>query len=259
MNKFTKNCPVCNVVIIYKSEKLLNQSIKRGSKCHRGCLGVLKNPSNKICAKCKEEKPTSEFGTIRGKINRHCKSCGRVYGKKSYSNNKQSRSKSSKKWQAKNPNYEKEYARKNLEVTNKKNKKWRSKNPDYDADYRKENKEEIKLRNEKWKQNNPLKVLEIARRRRAKKLEVNEQYSEEDNVITNKEFNYKCYNCKSNEDLTIDHHYPLSKGYPLTLTNAVVLCRSCNSSKGNKDPKDFYSSLKYIKLTKKLIKIGEKY
>ena len=60
-------------------------------------------------------------------------------------------------------------------MVRKKNEKWRDKNPGYDINYRKKNKEEIKLRNRKWRQNNPLKYLEIIRRYRAKKLDVNEK------------------------------------------------------------------------------------
>ena len=78
------------------------------------------------------------------------------------------------------------------------------------------------------------------RRRRAKKLEVDERYSSSDMRITMKEFAHCCFNCKSKEKLCIDHHRPLSGGNPLTLSNAVVLCKSCNSSKSTKDPEDFY-------------------
>ena len=41
---------------------------------------------------------------------------------------------------------------------------------------------------------------------------------------------------------------PLSAGYALEENNAVVLCRSCNSSKGIKQPEEFYTTVQLTKL-----------
>ena len=58
-------------------------------------------------------------------------------------------------------------------------------------------------------------------------------------------FNYKCFNCGSKKNLTIDHHYPLEKGYRLKISeeifNAVLLCEKCNRKKSNKMPENFYN------------------
>ena len=43
-----------------------------------------------------------------------------------------------------------------------------------------------------------------------------------------------CSSCGSLDDLTIDHIKPLSRGGTNTLDNLTPLCRSCNSSKGNR-------------------------
>lgn len=45
----------------------------------------------------------------------------------------------------------------------------------------------------------------------------------------------RCVACGSDEDLSIDHVYPVSKGGKLIPGNAVVLCRSCNSKKHDKE------------------------
>lgn len=50
-----------------------------------------------------------------------------------------------------------------------------------------------------------------------------------------REFIPFCVWCNSRDNLSVDHVYPLSKGYGLKLGNATILCRSCNSSKGCKD------------------------
>lgn len=48
---------------------------------------------------------------------------------------------------------------------------------------------------------------------------------------------YECNRCKQHfypDELTIDHVQPWSKGGRTVLSNAQLLCRACNSSKGNK-------------------------
>ena len=46
--------------------------------------------------------------------------------------------------------------------------------------------------------------------------------------------NFTCQQCGRRQFLTIDHIYPESKGGDIELSNLQTLCRSCNSSKGNK-------------------------
>jgi hypothetical protein len=46
---------------------------------------------------------------------------------------------------------------------------------------------------------------------------------------------YRCVICDTIEDLTIDHIIPLSKGGTDELSNLRILCRTHNSSKGDKD------------------------
>jgi hypothetical protein len=45
---------------------------------------------------------------------------------------------------------------------------------------------------------------------------------------------YECARCGSIEDITLDHIIPLSKGGSDELDNLQLLCRPCNSRKGNK-------------------------
>ncbi len=46
--------------------------------------------------------------------------------------------------------------------------------------------------------------------------------------------NYQCQKCNSRNDLTLDHIQPYSKGGPESYENLRVLCRSCNSKRGNR-------------------------
>jgi len=54
-----------------------------------------------------------------------------------------------------------------------------------------------------------------------------------------KENGWKCEHCESSKLLAVDHFFPLSKGFPLSVANYTVLCKSCNSAKNNKMPTDF--------------------
>lgn len=45
---------------------------------------------------------------------------------------------------------------------------------------------------------------------------------------------HKCCNCGADEDLTVDHITPRSKGGDDSEDNLQTLCRSCNSKKGNR-------------------------
>jgi len=45
---------------------------------------------------------------------------------------------------------------------------------------------------------------------------------------------YRCIQCQTHLDLTVDHIYPERKGGTLDMENLQTLCRSCNSRKGVK-------------------------
>lgn len=58
---------------------------------------------------------------------------------------------------------------------------------------------------------------------------------------TFEKFKHRCFKCKSEKSLQIDHHYPISLGNPLSIENSVLLCVSCNKKKSNRLPEEFYS------------------
>ena len=75
-------------------------------------------------------------------------------------------------------------------------------------------------------------------------------YSEKEKVY--EIFGRRCFKCSSEKHLCIDHHLPVSKGYPLkdetAGLNAVILCEKCNRKKQNKLPGDFYTKEELLKL-----------
>jgi 5-methylcytosine-specific restriction endonuclease McrA len=52
-------------------------------------------------------------------------------------------------------------------------------------------------------------------------------------------FGNMCVYCGSGEEITADHFIPISKGGQTTLDNIVPACHSCNSSKQDKNPKEW--------------------
>lgn len=49
-------------------------------------------------------------------------------------------------------------------------------------------------------------------------------------------YRFECLYCRSKENLTIDHIKPVSRGGTDDIKNLQILCKSCNSRKGNKYP-----------------------
>jgi len=103
----------------------------------------------------------------------------------------------------------------------------------------------------------PEKLREKDRRRRSLVLKVNEYFTAADEAFTFTLFNNKCFNCGKDKDLCVDHVKPLSKGNALTRKNACILCKSCNSSKSDKNPEDFYTKEKFSELMNILNSIEE--
>jgi CRISPR/Cas system Type II protein with McrA/HNH and RuvC-like nuclease domain len=56
----------------------------------------------------------------------------------------------------------------------------------------------------------------------------------------------KCAYCNSEENLTIDHIVPQSKGGGDTTKNVVCCCHSCNQSKGHTPWEEWYSSQEFF-------------
>jgi len=165
-----------------------------------------------ICLRCKINVCSS------GKLCDSCKASNRAY----YQKHKDELKRRAK-----------EYQQENLEKFQEWNKKYYS-----------THKEVAAKRCADYRKNHPEVGRIASRKRRALKLELNEVYTNEDELYTRALFNNACANCGCTETLAIDHHLPLTKGHVLTRKNAVVLCKACNSSKSDQLPAEFYSEEK---------------
>ena len=141
-----------------------------------------------------------------------------------------------------------------VEKRNKDAKKWQKEKRKKDPEWNKHN---IEI-STKWHKTHKnlasyrLKALIRGRRRRAKKLKLNEIFTAEDQTFTFNLFEGKCAICGTTKKLEIDHWHPLSKGNPLTRENAVLLCKYCNCSKGNKEPNEHFTEIITNKIETKL-------
>ena len=186
----------------------------------------------KTCTKCKINKNTSEFyknKSAKDGLASWCKAC-------SYE--------CVRKWKKANSGKVSEQCKVYREKNRDKLAKYRERNRDNLAakhrEYYRNNKEKCAKRMREYQKKHPEVFRAAVRMYNARKLELQEVYTSNDESNTKELFNHKCYNCTATDKLEIDHHLALSKGHALSRTNAVLLCRSCNASKGNKTPLEFY-------------------
>lgn len=70
------------------------------------------------------------------------------------------------------------------------------------------------------------------------------------------QWNYECAYCGSEENLTLDHITPRSKGGSERVTNILCACKECNRSKGHQMWSDWFLSQDFFS-TERLSKIIE--
>ncbi|MBW4580681.1 MAG: HNH endonuclease [Tildeniella nuda ZEHNDER 1965/U140] len=84
---------------------------------------------------------------------------------------------------------------------------------------------------------------QLERKREAvKKGNHSAKYIPEQLLSLRQEFGNLCAYCQSGGAKTMDHFIPVSKGGSDVLSNLLPCCWSCNSSKQDKDPKEWYFS-----------------
>lgn len=220
--------------------------------------------------------PATEEFFYKSKLGKYglrsdCKKCNtsysKQYGKQHYQENKEkikqyqrkneekiksqrqsiSRKKYEKYWYQKNKDRRKVLYKNNAEKISQKR-----------LQYRKENSETIKQRNKQYWHNNLEKARVHRQKRESLKKGLLASYTTQQWDRCKKSFNNKCAYCGKEELLQQDHFIPLSKDGEYTVNNIIPACKSCNTSKGNKDffewyPKQlFYSKQRRTKILKYL-------
>lgn len=238
------------------------------------------------CPECERELELSEEFWLKNKSSRDgfrnpCKDCVNTKNRNDRAKNPDKYREKEAKWRKDNPDKtktikKKEY-NKNSEKYKARTKEWRANNLERDAEtkhkwyienkdivreynqnYYLQNKEKIIENVTSWIKDNPEKFKAIQAKRRDLKNNLDSNITADQIELLFNIFENKCFKCCSIEDLAIDHHYPLSKGYGLNIFNAVILCKSCNSSKHDKLPEEFYNNEEIENLNMIFIKIKER-
>jgi len=210
-----------------KLEKVLDDFYTQGSWCKqcRSEYAKQKNYSklgkgkqvrddldngNRICNKCKEEKSLDVFPKnkkCRGGRERTCKKC--TYKGREKKEQKENQKKLRRKWYLENKNITLERQKKRYQ----------------------ENKERLQAYGRQHAKDNP-EIYRAARHRRRMRKRSNGR-----NDLTADQIRWMfenfpyCVYCGNEDDLTVDHVVPISKGGENTLSNVVPACSDCNNKK----------------------------
>jgi len=234
----------------------------------------------RVCSKCNKEKPATReyfdyagYGRLRG----DCKECTTKVGSKYYLENKESITEYNKIYYALNKEeinktsqryhilnkerlneYNRNYYKNNKEYFSKYSKKYYSNHKiqiaQVSKQWRENNKLRIKESRKIYGANNRIKGIQAGQRRQARKRNLESTLTAKQWENIKFDFHHKCAYCGEVESLQQEHFLALSKGGEYTHNNIIPVCRSCNSSKCNKDFFDWYPKHKsYDKNREKFI------
>jgi hypothetical protein len=273
--KSTKICSKCKVELPTTSEYFYtNKNTKDGlySAC-KECFGKYKPPKTKtackdgykICSKCKQELPaTNEYFSkkktgIYG-LKPACKKCLNKANKVYAELNKEKVNERIRKYKALNResinekgriynSANKERYHQRYEANREKILQYfrerRLNHPEYMKNYREKTVEKRFLQHKIWSINNKDKLTIRTHKRDARKKLLPSNYSVELWEECKKFFNNKCAYCGNEAKLTEEHFIPLSKGGEYTRNNIIPVCKSCNSSKRDRNFFEYYPKQKY--------------
>lgn len=188
-------------------------------------------------------------------ITKTCTKCGEIYPATEEYFNKQKRGKFGLRANCKN--CQRAWRNNNQEHINKYQNNWRKNNKEklksYEVDrsqrdrkYREKHKKRRYEVNEVWRKNNHDKLKMYTQKRRSLKSKLPASFTKTQWNECKKYFDYQCAYCgNSDKKLHQDHFIPLVKGGEYTKQNIIPSCASCNSSKRDKDFKEWYRDREY--------------
>ena len=201
--------------------------------------------TEKICKKCHEAKPLSEFGKNKERpdgLQSQCKPCLAAAKRAQYAADPEKHKARHREWAQANADHLREYKR-----------EYEQKNADrrlaYFAAYRAANMEAMRERNRRWREANREYLRAKGRayakanadryraawhRRRARIRSIGGGYTTAEWEALCAKYGHRCLRCGKSRRLTVDHVLPLSKGGGNVIGNLQPLCRSCNCSKGTR-------------------------
>lgn len=209
---------------------------------------VTKCPTEKLCRKCGQTKPASEFYPYKKSkdgFRSNCKECGKADTNSWYYQNHDK----ARAWQI-------AYAATRKEQKSAYDAKYREKHRErliaYSRRHYANNKERHLAYSRMWVAANREKRKEIslayAHRRRARMLQSGGSFTPAQIRDLHKKQKGKCAICrdKLKRNFHRDHIVPLARGGSNLIHNIQLLCKACNLRKNAKDPIDFMQSEGYL-------------
>lgn len=232
------------------------------------------------CVECLKVKSIDNFGRSASNstgINGKCKECVKEYNREYREKNKEELKRASREYYRDNKDrlleYRAEYLEKNRERINEQKREHYQENKgrlrkvaiDYHYEnrdnilkkqkkYYEENKNEILDNNRKWAKANPEVVRKIGQEYEARKNSVEHSLTLDQWEEILKHYNSSCAYCgmaeathlnRYGERLHQDHVVPLKSGGPYSYDNIVPACKSCNSSKSDRELIKWYENYEH--------------
>ena len=195
----------------------------------------------KHCKKCGNDLPFTSFGKnkrMKDGYQFYCKECSRKENQRYYTENKE-------KVNAKNRrNYEENKEERLKQIKNWSNKNREKRNQIDRRSYIKHKAKRIS-KSLKWIKENPEKHAKRNQERRATIRNLEANFTSVDWEKCKSIFNNTCAYCGKKSKLQQEHVIPVSKGGTYTKDNILPACKSCNSSKNNRDFATWYKSYKH--------------
>lgn len=203
----------------------------------------------KTCSKCGLKKSLTAFHrrtAAKDGLTRQCKACTTQYNKAYYRKNETAIC-------ARGTRYYMQHSKK----VRARHARRRKEHPEQirarEARYSETHREERSAAACRWSKANPELHRAKSRLRRARKHDVFEHFTPELELFVKAFWGNKCAFCDKTKKLQVDHWRPLSKGYALTVGNAVLLCKTCNSSKRDKLPEELNNQVLRAAIEQRLL------
>ena len=167
-------------------------------------------------------------------IGRGCVTCSVIKRKRWTGENRERCIEYSNRYREKNPNYSANCIR-----------KYREKHPEWQREYERnrwqKNKNELTEKRKKHQSENKEMWANYSRNRRAAAKRADGSHTLEDIKKIGVDQGWICVYCPADieSNYSVDHIVPLSRGGSNFPSNLQLLCGSCNSKKGSKDPVEF--------------------
>lgn len=208
-------------------------SAKDGKPC-RVCGGNIWNKDRR-CVRCKSDRDRAYRQNNQKKV---------AEGKRRYEqNNREKVRDAGKRWREENKERkaetDRQWALANKDKRDEIHRRWRSSNGDKVAErsrrWREENRERAKEQERNWRLSNPDRARAKVHARRAQQQGNGGRYTAQEWRDLCEQYGNRCLRCNRTDlPLTVDHVKPLIQGGTSDISNIQPLCKSCNSSKGDK-------------------------